>query len=73
MIKLPTRDDIHVGSIVHIICKNDQKSGKMTKGIVKNILTKSHDHPYGIKVEIEDEKNWESSENHQTAQRHFPK
>ena len=56
MIKLPTRDDIHVGSIVHIICKNDQKSGKMTKGIVKNILTKSYDHPYGIKVEIEDDK-----------------
>ena len=56
MIKLPTRDDIHVGSIVDIICKNDQKSGKMTKGIVKNILTKSHDHPYGIKVEIEDDK-----------------
>ena len=56
MIKLPTRDDIRVGSIVHIICKNDQKSGKMAKGIVKNILTKSHDHPYGIKVEIEDEK-----------------
>ena len=53
---IPTRDDISIGSSVHVICKNDQKSGKTTKGIVKKILTKSHDHPYGIKVELEDGK-----------------
>lgn len=55
MKRLPSRDDIHVGSIVHIICKNDQKNGNLTKGIVKKILTKSYNHPYGIKVELEDD------------------
>ncbi len=56
MADIPTRDDINIGSSVHIICKNDQKSGKTTKGIIKKILTKSHDHPYGIKVELTDGK-----------------
>ena len=53
MIELPTSDDIHIGSNVHIICKNDRKSGKITNGIVKKILTKSFSHPYGIKVELQ--------------------
>ena len=56
MVDIPTRADINVGSSVYIICKNDRKSGKTTKGIVKKILTKSHDHPYGIKVELENGK-----------------
>ena len=53
MVELPTSDDVHVGSTVHIICKNDQKNGKITNGIVKKILTKSFSHPYGIKVELQ--------------------
>ncbi len=37
-----------------IILKQDQKSGKITQGIVKKILTKSSHHPHGIKVQLED-------------------
>lgn len=47
------RSDIQVGAPVEIVQKNDQRSGKLTSGIVKRILTKSANHPYGIKVELE--------------------
>lgn len=38
---------------VLIVLKQDQRSGKLTKGIVKDILTKSPNHPHGIKVRLE--------------------
>ncbi|UCH80241.1 MAG: YwbE family protein [Nitrospiraceae bacterium] len=47
-----TRSNIKTGDSVFIITKADQKSGKFTKGIVKDILTKSPTHPYGIKVRL---------------------
>ena len=48
------RDEIKVGLSVGIVLKKDQRSGKITNGIVKRILTNSHEHPHGIKVELED-------------------
>ena len=47
------RADIHSGMNVSIVLKQDQKTGKLTKGIVKDILTKSGTHPHGIKVRLE--------------------
>jgi uncharacterized repeat protein (TIGR03833 family) len=48
------RKDIKAGSEVYIILKKDQRSGKRTKGIVKDLLTRSSTHPHGIKVRLED-------------------
>lgn len=48
------RADISVGDTVEIILKKDQKSGILTEGIVKDILTKSPKHHRGIKVRLED-------------------
>jgi uncharacterized repeat protein (TIGR03833 family) len=48
-----TRQDIRPGSRVNVVQKKDQKSGKLTEGIVKEILTKSLSHPHGIKVRLE--------------------
>ena len=48
------RKDIKVGSEVYIVLKKDQRSGKRTKGIVKDLLTRSSTHPHGIKVRLED-------------------
>ena len=47
------RADIKVGAKVSIVLKQDQRSGKLTEGTVKNILTKSATHPHGIKVRLE--------------------
>jgi uncharacterized repeat protein (TIGR03833 family) len=47
------RADIKPGLRVLIVLKNDQLSGKLTEGIVKDILTKSPTHPHGIKVRLE--------------------
>ena len=47
------RVNIKTGLKVSIILKQDQGSGKLTEGIVKDILTKSPAHPYGIKVRLE--------------------
>lgn len=47
------RINIKEGLKVGIVLKKDQKSGKITEGIVKRILTKSHNHPHGIKVQLE--------------------
>ena len=41
------------GLSVGIVLKQDQRSGKITQGIVKRILTKSSHHPHGIKVQLE--------------------
>jgi uncharacterized repeat protein (TIGR03833 family) len=46
------RRDIRPGIEVDIVMKNDQRSGKLTRGIVKDILTRSADHPHGIKVRL---------------------
>ena len=47
------RADIKRGSRVSIVMKEDQRSGKLTEGIVKDILTNSPSHPHGIKVRLE--------------------
>ena len=47
------RETIKIGSIVRVIKKSDQKTGKICEGIVKEILTKSKFHPHGIKVILE--------------------
>jgi len=47
------RVDIKAGLKVLIVLKEDQRSGKLTEGIVKDILTKSPTHPHGIKVRLE--------------------
>lgn len=44
---------IKPGLKVSVILKKDQRSGKLTEGVVKNILTKSPSHPHGIKVRLE--------------------
>jgi uncharacterized repeat protein (TIGR03833 family) len=49
-----TRSVIKPGITVLIVLKQDQSSGKLTKGIVKDILTKSPNHPHGIKVRLMD-------------------
>ena len=49
-----TRTNIKPGMIVLIVLKQDQRTGKLTKGIVKDILTKSPNHPHGIKVRLSD-------------------
>jgi len=48
------RSDIYPGLEVDIILKQDQRSGKRTRGIVKNLLTSSSFHSRGIKVRLED-------------------
>lgn len=48
------RKDIRPGIEVSIVLKQDQHTGKLTRGIVKDILTKSPTHPHGIKVRLED-------------------
>ena len=47
------REKIQSGVQVFIVLKKDQRSGKLTEGIVKDILTKSSTHPHGIKVRLE--------------------
>lgn len=49
-----TRGNIKIGLNVGIVLKQDQGSGKITKGVVKRILTNSSSHPHGIKVQLED-------------------
>jgi uncharacterized repeat protein (TIGR03833 family) len=49
-----TRSNIKPGFTVLIILKQDQSTGKLTKGIVKDILTKSPTHSHGIKVRLMD-------------------
>ncbi len=48
------RSEIKVGSKVEIVLKKDQASGKLTAGKVGRILTKSPNHPHGIKVKLID-------------------
>ncbi|MDP4726693.1 MAG: YwbE family protein [Desulfobacterales bacterium] len=48
------RGDIRAGIEVYIVLKKDQRSGKLTRGVVKDVLTKSAFHPHGIKVRLDD-------------------
>ena len=48
------RINIRIGSEVNVVQKNHQRTGELTAGIVKRILTKSSNHPHGIKVMLED-------------------
>lgn len=47
------REKIRPGQQVRIVLKKDQRTGKLTQGIVKDILTKSPTHPHGIKVRLQ--------------------
>lgn len=47
------RFDVKQGLKVNIVLKEDQRSGKLTQGIVKDILTNSPSHPHGIKVRLQ--------------------
>ena len=47
------RSDIKPGMSVAIVLKSDQRTGKLTEGLVKDLLTKSPTHPHGIKVRLE--------------------
>lgn len=47
------RSDIKAGAHVKVVRKEDQRLGKLTEGIVKDILTKSATHPHGIKVRLQ--------------------
>jgi len=53
--KLPgtKRSNIKIGDLVEIVQKQDQRSGELTEGLVQRILTKSPNHPHGIKVRLD--------------------
>jgi uncharacterized repeat protein (TIGR03833 family) len=53
---IPQRSQIKPGLRVRIVQKQDQSSGKLTEGIVRDILTNSAAHPHGIKVRLMDGK-----------------
>lgn len=48
----PLRKDIRPGMRVAIVQKQDQRTGKLTQGVVRDLLTKSPSHPHGIKVRL---------------------
>lgn len=50
---VPGRNEIQPGLRVWIVRKEDQRSGRLTAGIVQDILTRSPTHPHGIKVRLE--------------------
>lgn len=47
------RKNIFIGAEVEVVLKKDQATGNLTHGFVKRILTKSPNHPHGIKVELD--------------------
>ncbi|QZY53718.1 YwbE family protein [Crassaminicella profunda] len=47
------RENIKIGAKVNVVQKQDQRSGKLTEGVVQKLLTKSPNHPHGIKVMLE--------------------
>ncbi len=53
MIDCRQRKNIKVGLFVEIVQKPHQKTGELTEGVVAKLLTKSPNHPYGIKVQLE--------------------
>jgi uncharacterized repeat protein (TIGR03833 family) len=52
----PNRSDLRPGLRVHIVEKQNQRTGTLTEGIILRLLTKSPTHPHGIKVMLEDGK-----------------
>ncbi|OZM56064.1 hypothetical protein CIB95_13215 [Lottiidibacillus patelloidae] len=48
------RNNVLAGSEVDVVLKKDQRSGTLTRGIVKDLLTNSSYHPHGIKVRLQD-------------------
>ena len=52
-LSIKNRENIEPGLQVDIVQKHHQHSGELTRGVVANILTKSQDHPHGIKVRLE--------------------
>jgi uncharacterized repeat protein (TIGR03833 family) len=48
------RSSVRIGSRVEVVRKQDQRTGKRTRGIVTEILTSSGSHPHGIKVRLKD-------------------
>ena len=53
-LSIPSRAQIKPGLRVRIVLKQDQSTGKMTEGFVKDLLTSSAAHPHGIKVRLMD-------------------
>ncbi|SDZ15422.1 YwbE family protein [Tindallia californiensis] len=53
MTAVPERNEIEIGMTVWVVQKQDQRSGNLTEGVVKKILTKASFHPHGIKVMLE--------------------
>ncbi|AYM88782.1 YwbE family protein [Pseudoalteromonas agarivorans] len=51
---VPSRSQITPGTTVNIVLKENQRSGTLTQGVVERLLTKSPNHPHGIKVRLED-------------------
>ena len=47
------RKDVRPGLMVEIVLNQDQRVGRLTRGVVKDVLTKSSSHPHGIKVRLE--------------------
>lgn len=47
------RKNIEPGALVRIVQKKDQRTGELTEGYVKRILTNASQHPHGIKVQLE--------------------
>ena len=47
------RKEVRPGLTVDIVLKQDQRTGRLTRGVVKDVLTKSPYHPHGIKVRLE--------------------
>ena len=56
------RADIKVGAKVKIVLKADQRTGKLTEGVVARLLTNSSFHPHGIKVQLEEGQVWRVQE-----------
>lgn len=53
MLDAKRRNDVQPGAIVKVVEKQNQKTGQMTEGVVKKVLTSSAVHPHGIKVILE--------------------
>lgn len=49
---VPPRSQIHPGLTVEIVQKQDQATGRLTRGVVAQLLTRSPSHPHGIKVRL---------------------
>ncbi len=47
------RANVNIGSRVKVVQKQDQRTGELTEGVVQKLLTKSPNHPHGIKVMLD--------------------